>query len=123
MSSDDLNDFIDTIDPIIKKPTKKIKRNARFDPIVDRRDGGGMYASPVDLINVLSESDDNRTVSIVLKDESKHKMESFKMLSGKSAVAKEILKDIQENRDALPMNTLRATNVLRFLSNLYDNQF
>ncbi|QUJ09279.1 p12 protein [Gynaephora ruoergensis nucleopolyhedrovirus] len=123
MSSDDLNDFIDTIDPVIKKPTKKNKRNARFDPIVDRRDGGGMYASPVDLINVLSESDDNRTVSIVLKDESKHKMESFKMLSGKSAVAKEILKDIQENRDALPMNTLRATNVLRFLSNLYDNQF
>ncbi|QHB21752.1 p12 [Artaxa digramma nucleopolyhedrovirus] len=127
MSNNSLNDFIDTIEPgttsvvgKTKKSKKRIdksKRDARYDPAEE------IYINPMDVINALNESNDVRTVAMVLQDESKNKVNSFKMLSGRSAVAKEILKDIEDDRDDLPMNTLRATNILRFLSNLHDNQF
>ncbi|QYC92763.1 P12 [Trabala vishnou gigantina nucleopolyhedrovirus] len=96
-----------------KEATETTKRDSRFDPVE--------YIDPSDLINALNEND--RTVAnLILNDNSDRKVQTFKLLSKSSGVAKTILKDIEENKEGLRLNTVRATNVLRLLSNVYDNQ-
>lgn len=95
----------------IKRNTNK-NRDIRFDV---------PETNPADLINTLNDNDGS-VAGIILKDRTKRKIHSFKLLSKNSAVAKAILKDIESDQNYLKINTLKGTNVLRFLSNIYDNQ-
>ncbi|AHH82667.1 P12 [Buzura suppressaria nucleopolyhedrovirus] len=91
------------------------KRNKRFDPPpVDNS------INPAVLINALNDSD-NTVASVIMRDQSVNKVNSFKILSPGSAVAKQILKDIEDDTENIRLNTMRATNILRFLSNIYDD--
>ncbi|ABY65815.1 p12 [Orgyia leucostigma nucleopolyhedrovirus] len=84
------------------------------------------FATPPDQIyasDLLELADKNSTTAkIIISDDSVNKIDSFKMLSKTSAVAKSVLRDIENDKNDVRLDTLRATNVLRFFSNLYDNQ-
>ncbi|QWO71633.1 AC102-like protein [Orgyia pseudotsugata single capsid nuclopolyhedrovirus] len=80
-------------------------------------------AHQINATDLLAMAEKNDTVAkSIIADDSIQKMDSFKALSRTSAVAKSIFNDIENNRNDMRLDTLRATNVLRFLSNVYDNQ-
>ncbi|ABI35763.1 p12 [Ectropis obliqua nucleopolyhedrovirus] len=97
----------------------KTVRDTRFDP-VDDVDNSAI--DPVTLINSLNSNNKNMA-SFIIADESLKKQNTFKILSKVSSSAKGVLKDIEDDKESMPLTTLRATNVLRLLSNIYDNQF
>ncbi|AWW14447.1 hypothetical protein KM620_gp087 [Hyposidra talaca nucleopolyhedrovirus] len=96
--------------------TRNRKRDKRFDPVATNNEINSTAA----LINTLNESN-NTVASVILRDPSVNKVDSFKMLSPGSAVAKQILKDIENDKENMQLNTMRATNILRLLNNIYDD--
>ncbi|AGR56842.1 ac102 [Hemileuca sp. nucleopolyhedrovirus] len=114
------DELIETLNSTQQQQRRRQKhssdRDKRFDPVEEND-----IINPATLINLLNDNDSS-VAMLVLQDESDKKLESFKILSKTSATAKTILNDIQNDQDSIRLNTLRATNVLRFLKNIYDNQ-
>ncbi|ABF47429.1 P12 [Clanis bilineata nucleopolyhedrovirus] len=98
-----------------RKRKRSRTRDVSFDPVTNINE-------PATMVNTLNEYT-NSLATLILNDESAKKRVSFEVLSKSSAAAKNIFKDIVDDRDAVRLNTLRAVSVLRLLSNIYDNNF
>nr|WUR10751.1 P12 [Calliteara abietis nucleopolyhedrovirus] len=112
-----------------RKKSRRRNRDARYDPVVGVNSAAELQqeeAAAVDasnLINILNENTRDTVANTILTDSSTHKVETLKTLGKVSAVAKSLSKDLEESTEQRhAFTTLRATNVLRFLSNVYDNQ-
>ncbi|AIU41324.1 p12 [Sucra jujuba nucleopolyhedrovirus] len=112
------NNLIETLNvsygDVETKNLKKKKRDARFDPVDDKK------TDPATLINTLNEANVS-LADFILNDTSENKIETFRMLSVHSSMAKSILKNLEEQNETLPLTTMRATNLLRFLTNVYED--
>ncbi|AKC91676.1 ac102 [Lambdina fiscellaria nucleopolyhedrovirus] len=100
---------------------REAMRDSRFDVASE---ASAESINVADMINLLSSNNDNNTAAaLILNDRSHNKTNTFQVLSKSSAVAQSILKDIEDNKEQLTVNTRRATNLLKLLVNVYDNQF
>jgi Protein of unknown function (DUF1098) len=58
----------------------------------------------------------------IIDDIDKYKENSLKLMSKHSAIAKKILNTIQDRDDSINLNTINSINVLKLLSDVYDNK-
>ncbi|AKN80663.1 P12 [Perigonia lusca single nucleopolyhedrovirus] len=121
--SDDLIASVNASSPPASPSTnrkRKRPRNRNFDAVANEISGN--FIEPETLMNNLNENVNN-SATMIIADASEKKRNSYEVLSKSSGVAKSILKDIVDDKDSIKLTTSKAVNVLRLLTNIYDNNF
>lgn len=96
-----------------KSKRDRSQRNTDFDPY------NNASSNPAQLIDTLNSV--KTWATIIIDDNTPKKKYTFELLSQNSGTAKNILKDIEDDREYLHLNTTKAVNVLKLLSNVFDN--
>lgn len=99
---------------------KKRPRDTTYDPVANV-----VADDTITMANVLNDlnTSSHPMATIIIEDGSLYKQQSLQLIGNQNGVAKSLVKDIDEGKTQLQLTKLRATNVLKMLSNVYDNRY
>jgi len=64
----------------------------------------------------------NTIADLIIQDDHAHKRNSLEIISRQSAIAKRIVGVIDEQDDSINLNTVNTINVLKLMSDIFDNK-
>ncbi|AUV65340.1 P12 [Alphabaculovirus myunipunctae] len=89
----------------------------------DDDDGGGGVDRTVRTEQLLNQLNNTPTVAdLILNDSAENKIQAMEAISRHSAIGKIILEAMKEDDDSLRLGTVNTINVLKLMSDIFDNK-
>ncbi|QED40611.1 P12 [Chrysodeixis includens nucleopolyhedrovirus] len=101
-----------------RRPTRR--RQSRRSTVRDR-DIDDQLIDSAELLRSLNQT--FTVADLILNDNNKLKQNAINVISKQSAVAKSLLVDVENKNENIHLNTMQSMNMLKFLSDVYDNKF